>query len=66
MGPLEEMATSMIDNFQIYLQTLSSQALDSNFLTEISKENGKFIWCNPSFLRFISKIFFNADFIVHF
>lgn len=41
MDALNEEATSMIDTFQIYLQTLISQALDSNFLTEISKENGR-------------------------
>lgn len=29
------------DNFEIYLQTLISQSLDSNFMTEITRERGK-------------------------
>lgn len=32
---------AILDTFKIYLQTLLSQALDSNFLTEITKENGE-------------------------
>ncbi|KAI9562063.1 hypothetical protein GHT06_013028 [Daphnia sinensis] len=38
MEALNEEANSMIDTFQIYLQTLMSQALDSNFVKEIVKE----------------------------
>lgn len=40
MKALNEEGSMMVDTFQIYLQTLISQALDANFLVEISKENG--------------------------
>ncbi|XP_057381861.1 uncharacterized protein LOC130704459 [Daphnia carinata] len=38
MEALNEEANSIMDTFQIYLQTLMSQALDSNFVKEIVKE----------------------------
>jgi hypothetical protein len=41
MDTLNEEATAIIDTFQIYLQTMISQALDSNFLSEIVREKGK-------------------------
>lgn len=44
MDTLNEEATAMIDTFQIYLQTMISQALDSNFLTEIVREKGKCLY----------------------
>lgn len=40
METLNEEANSLLDTFQIYLQTLISQSLDSNFVKEIVKEQG--------------------------
>lgn len=40
MESLNEEFTTMVDPFQIYLQTLISQSLDVNFLNEIIRENG--------------------------
>lgn len=35
--------TELQQNFEVFLQTLISQVLDSNFISEIVKENGE--WC---------------------
>lgn len=42
---------AILDTFKIYLQTLLSQALDSNFLTEITKENGELSTFKETWLK---------------
>lgn len=38
---VDEQSSMLRANFDVYIQTLASQALDSNFLEEIHRENGK-------------------------
>lgn len=48
------------DHFEIYIQTMLSQSLDSSFFTEITNENGLYIQdfeCNKTIFFFQTNIF---------
>lgn len=45
-------------DFEVFIQTLISQALDSNFISEIIKENGKYF---ESFVRALNSIFYSFN-----
>lgn len=48
---VDEQSVMLRANFDVYIQSLASQALDSNFLEEIYRENGKIL------IHFINKNF---------
>ena len=63
MEAVNDEANGMVDTFQIYLQTLLSQALDSNFLKEIAKENGTSFLSCIFFVSLMSRHLFRRIFL---